>query len=176
MPHVEEIKNLLESTDLKFIDIAARVGVSSRTVQNINNGITHKEAGREYPIRITGRSFGELKARLLTPTTAAVPRPNVLSPQLLDYISMLSLLGVSIDCLLEFDMVYRKPLEEIFEKSLTKRELLAIIHLRPTVPNQLNRLIRAYDNPSVRFLNIEFWIKTGFITKREKEIIYSLFK
>ena len=175
MGHVERIKFLLENTNLKFTEIAAEVDVTSRTVQNINNGITHKEE-RDYPIRVTGRTLGELRTRLTEPTTAAVPRPNVLSPQLIDYISMLSLLEVPIDCLLEFREVYEKPLTEIFGRRLSDDELLSVITLRPTIPKQLNYLINAHDRPMVKFLNMNYWIKTGFIAKVEEEMVYSLFR
>lgn len=174
--YVEEVKDLLKHTELKFTDIAARVGVSSRTVQNINNGKTHRKAGEIYPIRFSAARMAELRERLATPTKSAVKRPNVLSPQLLDYIGMLALLDVNINCLLEFREVYDYQVEAIFGRKLTDDELLSVISLRPTVPHQFYTLIEAYHNPKVKFINIPFWIESGFIQKEEESIIYSLFK
>lgn len=129
-----------------------------------------------YPLRPSGVKIGELKTRLSVPTADAVPRPNVLSPQMIDYVGMLSLLGVGMECIIIFKDVYNKPLEEIFGRELSESELLSIIQLEPKFPPQLNTLINAYKNPRVKFINTEYWLNSGFISTYEENLIYSLFK
>ena len=174
--HVSSVKELLKNTELKFTEIAKETGVSPKTVQNINNGKTHFNKDETYPLRPSSLKIGELRARLSVPTQDAVPRPNVLSPQMIDYVGMLSLLGVGIECLLVFKEAYRRPLEEIFGRKLSDDDLLSIIKLEPTLPPQLNTLINAYRNPRVKFINTEYWLNSGFISAYEENLIYSLFK
>lgn len=176
MPHVSDVKELLKNSELKFTEIAKEVGVSPKTVQNINNGKTHRDANEVYPLRPSGQRVGELRARLSIPNKNAVPRPNVLSPQMIDYIGMLSLLGVEIDCLLTFKEAYIAPLEEIFGRKLNDSDILSIINLRPTLPPQLDTLIKAHTKPKVKFINLEYWLNSDFISAAEEGMIYSLFK
>lgn len=169
--HIEEIKKLLRNTDVPMADIAKQFKVSARTVSNINNGNTYKEENINYPLRISGKRIYELKRKLSIPNKKAVPNPHVLSPQLLDYIGFLSLLEVSEDCLLEFKEVYNKQLTKHFGKNLSNTEILSVISLRPTRPRQLKELLNAYDNPKVKMINTDYWLKQGLIKKGEEEVL-----
>lgn len=170
----ESIKNLLKNTDLPLTEIAERLNTSSRTVRNINQGITHQEVGETYPLRTTGDKLSELKNRLSKPTKDAVLNPHVLSPQLLDYLGFLSILEVDIDCLLIFKDVYYKQLVKIFGRELSDQEILSIIKLEPNRPTQLKEMVQAHKSPKVRLINLNYWIKKGIIEENEKDMIYSL--
>lgn len=171
---VEEIKNLLRNTDKSLSNIAKETGVSPRTVGNINQGKTHFEEDTDYPLRVTGQRINQLKNKLSKPTKKAVMNPHILSPQLLDYIGFLSILGVGLECLLEFKEVYYKQLSDIFNREMSDEDIISIIKLRPSRPTQLKELVEAYYEPKVKLINMKFWLETGFIKKQEKEIIYSL--
>lgn len=157
-----------------MISIAKEFDISSRTVQNINKGLTHYDESETYPLRITGRMISQLKDRLSRPNESAVPNPHILSPQLLDYIGFLSILEVGPTCIITFKSVFNQQLEEIFKRELTDVEILSIIELRPQRPAQLKEMVNAYYDPKVRLTNVEYWIKTGFIKREEKDMIYSL--
>lgn len=168
---IEKIKHRLINTDDKFVDIARDFNKSSKTIQNINNGFTHKKPDEVYPLRMSGQRLGTLKERLSIPNINAVPRPHVLSPQMLDYIGFLSLLGVEIDCLLTFKEVYIKELNSYFDKELSDSEIVSIISLKPRLPQSLDELIKAHSKPRVQLMNLEFWIKTGIIQESERTFI-----
>lgn len=171
---VKDIKRLLKNTDVPMTEIAKQFKVSARTVSNINTGNTYHEANLTYPIRITGKRIQEIKRELSKATKEAVPNPHILSPQLLDYIGFLSLLGVEIDCLLVFKEVYYKQLKNLFEREISDTDILSIIKLRPTRPRPLRELIDAYDNPKVQLINTEYWLQKGLIIEGEDLIINSL--
>lgn len=173
--NIDVIKNLLKNTDKKMTEIAELCGVSSRTVQNINNGKTHKKPDEIYPIRATGKRLSDLKGRLSVPRKEAVPRPHVLSPQLIDYIGFLSLLGVGEEAILEFREVFYEELKCFFNRDLSNDEILSIIKLRPSKPETLSDLVKAYDKPRVRFMNLGYWLETGLIKPGEEEFILSMF-
>lgn len=154
--------------------IAERYQVSPRSVQNINKGTTYYDSSESYPLRVTGQMIGKLRQKLSIPSAAAVPNPHILSPQLLDYVGFLSLLGVEINSLLEFKGMYYKALVSFFEKDLTDSEIVSIMKLRPQQPTQLKEIVEAYYNPKVKLINIDYWIKTGFIKKAERDMIYAL--
>lgn len=170
----EEVKKLLEGTELPMVEIAKKLNVSPRTVRNINNGVTHFDQKRQYPIRVTAKRISELKEILSTPNNAAVPNPHILSPQVLDYIGFLSLLGAEVNCLLVFKDIYYKQLTKIFGRELSDKEILSIFQLKPFRPRQLSELIKAYDFPKVKLINLDYWVKQGIIKERDKEIISSL--
>lgn len=172
--YVEEIRKYLRNTDMSLKDIGLKCNVSPRTVSNINSGKSHFKEELNYPLRITGIKLSELKSKLSIPTQKAVQNPHILSPQLLDYIGFLSLMGVGVEALLEFKEVYYKQLREIFNKDLNDSELKSILELRPTRPAHLRKMLSAYDNPQVKFINTEYWVKTGLIEDREREALYSL--
>ena len=172
--NVGVIKKLLKNTKEPMSQIAKKFDLSARTVSNINKGLTHFDKNENYPLRITAQKKSQLKNRLSIPNKNAVRNPNILSPQLLDYIGFLSVLEVGIECLLEFREVYNEQLEKSFSRELSDKEVLAIIELRPTRPAQLKEMINAYTNPKVKFINKEYWVETGFIDKSEEDLLYSI--
>lgn len=157
-----------------MLEISKKCKVSTKTVQNINIGQTHYDESVKYPIRVTGQMIGKLRQRLSKPNKNAVPNPHILSPQLLDYIGFLSILGADLYSIIEFKEVYYKPLKDFFQRELTNEEILAIIELRPQRPTQLKEIIEAYYSPKVKLINLDYWVKTGFIKKGERDMIYSL--
>lgn len=171
---VKDIKKLLKSTDLPMTEIAKKFNVSPKTVRNINQGTTYHDKNLVYPIRITSKRIQEIKRELSIPTREAVPNPQILSPQLLDYIGFLSMLEVDIDCLLTFKDVYYKPLKSLFGRELSDQDILSIIKLRPKRPRPLRELIEAYDFPKVQLLNKDYWVEKELIQKGEEEAINSL--
>lgn len=171
---ISDIKKDLINTDLTIRQISDKHGVATRTVRNINLGSTYYDRKLKYPLRITGVKIEELKNKLKVPTKKAVPNPHILSPQLLDYVGFLSLLGVEISCLLEFKEVYIKQLTKVFGRELTNQEILSVIELRPLRPRQLSELIKAYDKPKVKLINTEFWLKKKLIDEGEASALGTL--
>lgn len=170
----EEIRKDLRNTNLSMKLLAKKHGVSARTISNINSGSTNRIEGITYPIRLTSQDKANLKEKLMRPTIDAVPNPHVLSPQLLDYIGFLSLLEVGPECLIVFKKVYYKQLKKIFGRDLSDEEIASIIVLRPTRPRQLKQMLDAYENPKVKLINTEFWLKKGIISEAEVEVLTTI--
>lgn len=120
---------------------------------------------------MSGQRLGILRDKLSIPNRNAVPRPNVLSPQMLDYIGFLSILKVDISCLLVFKSIYIEELNRYFKRELSDADILSIISIRPTLPQSLNDLVRAHTKPKVQLMNVDHWIKTGIIQESEREFI-----
>jgi len=63
---VAQIRNLLENSFQSQIDISKVIGVTAKTIANLNVGKTYKVEGFDYPIRKEKRSEKQLTLPLIT--------------------------------------------------------------------------------------------------------------
>lgn len=172
----DQIKELIKNSNLSMKEIAKSCGVHVNTVYNINSGKTYHDPAEKYPLRQKDSDkVNQLREKLTVPRLDILEESSVLSPRVLDYISLLSLLDVPSTCIVLFKNIFIKDLEVLTESNWTNETLSALVKTRPSQPNSLKCLIDAYYNPSVRFLNLPYWVKINFLSEEEAQNIYLLF-
>lgn len=176
MSKVGEIKNLIKNSDLTFSAIASKFNVHVNTIYNINKGHSHYDELERYPLRTNEQTIARsLRSKLSIPRGDIIKEPSVASPQLLDYISLLSLLDISSDSIILFKKVFIKELEEISNKKWSDEDLKGLIKTQPRYPKTLKMLVDAYYEPVFKFLNQKHWLSIGFLSEKEASAIYLLF-
>lgn len=172
----ERIKFLIKESDWSFKKIAEETNSHINTIYNINKGKTHFDHKESYPLRSRdGDKVHKLIDKLSKPTLAAIPRADIITIHLLNYISMLSFLKVAVDCVLLFKDIYYDDVVKLLGYDLTDEDLISLFRLRPQEPEKLRIILDSYYSPVLSLDIINYWQSSGFLNEEELKYIFKIF-